>query len=219
MVERMSQRWGVTRVPGIGKSVWFELVAGIPTAAEQLLADELLDLWADGDLPSPEALPSLDVVTLESDAAATIQPDDQGPTRIVRVEGVRTELLLHAKEHIDDLVRELVLAADSSTECVDQDSADLKRLGEHLCTLAPRLLPFRNEIRRQAVEAAQRHEPQLILELELPLGLRDDLRDYRRSLDEADEHCCAGRLLLTDCAGEHVEFRRWKLDRILEQLG
>ncbi len=217
MVDRMTQRWGVTRVPGVGKSVWFELVAGMPTAADDLSADDLLELWADDDLPLIDALPTVDIVTLGSDSGAADDVDE--PSRTVQLDGVRTDLLLHAKEHIDDLVRDLLLAAESSTEPATGGHAhDVKRLGAHLCELASRLLPFRNEIRRQAVEAAQQSVHELTLVLTLPLSMREELGDYQRALDAADEHCRAGRLLLTECEGEHVEFRRWKLNRVIEQL-
>lgn len=61
-------------------------------------------------------------------------------------------------------------------------------------------------------------EATLTLELDLPTSLRPRLVDYRRALDEAEEHCSAGRLLVPVAPAEQVRFRRWKLDGIIAQL-
>ncbi len=202
LVERLTQRWGVTRVPVAGKCVWFELVAGRLTEAEELTADALLDLWdlADDfefDVSGPEEGPG--------------EPEPAEPTRRVRLEGVSARLLMVAKSHIDDLVREFTLAVDGA-------SAEIAAVAARLSELSVELLPFRNEMRRQAVEAVRSEKEILTLELDLPPSLRPKFQEYQDVLDRADELCQQGRTLLGDCAGEHVEFRRWKLRQILAQL-
>jgi anti-sigma regulatory factor (Ser/Thr protein kinase) len=62
LVEQLTHWWGVSRVPEVGKVVWFELVAGAPAAAEELTADQLLNLWDDDPElaaagPSPRPAP------------------------------------------------------------------------------------------------------------------------------------------------------------------
>ncbi len=208
LVERLTQRWGVTRVPVAGKCVWFELVAGRPTEAEELTGDALLDLWdlADDfefDVSGPEEGPG------------ELEPAE--PTRRVRLEGVSARTLMAAKSHIDDLVREFSLAVDSEADG-SEETAEMRSVATRLCALSVELLPFRNEMRRQAVEAAHTGQEKLTLELDLPPSLRPKFQEYQDVLDRADELCQQGRTLLGDCAGEHVEFRRWKLRQILAQL-
>lgn len=81
LVEQLTHRWGVSRVPEVGKVVWFELVAGAPAAAEELTADQLLNLWDD----DPELAAAGPLAETGSAGAARV--DDRGPVRHVRIEG------------------------------------------------------------------------------------------------------------------------------------
>jgi hypothetical protein len=211
MVEQLTQRWGVIRVPGAGKAVWCELLAGPPAATEALSADQLLDLWGDDQDVLPGPAPVLDPEGEVPEAAAE-------PLRHIRVEHVPTALLNGAKSHLDDLVRDfaLVNAAAAAHGKADQQLVDLAARLSHL---AAELVGFRNQVRRQAIEAVQRGAPTLTLHLDLPVSLRARLIDYQQALDEAEEHSLAGRLLAPAAPAEQTQFRRWKLDRILEQLG
>lgn len=216
LVERLSHRWGVTRVPGAGKSVWFELIAGIPTPGDDLSAEDLLDMWDDQDdspLPSFDVRPAAELLAEAEDAARN--PGE--PTHPVRIASLSTDLLIKTRSHLDDLVRDLTLITEAAAGGAPQDD-DLLSLGCRLCNLVVELMDFRNEIRRQALDAAHHHEPTLTLELELPSSLRPRLIDYRDALDEADEFCANGRLLVPRSPTDHIEFRRWKLGRIIEQL-
>ncbi len=210
MVEQLTQRWGVIRVPA-GKAVWCELVAGPPAATEALGADQLLDLWSDEQDVLPGAAPVLDPDWEVPQAAAE-------PLRHVRVEHVPTALLNGAKSHLDDLVRDFALVNEAAARQgrTDQELVDLAARLSHL---AAELVGFRNQVRRQAIEAVQRGVPTLTLHLDLPVSLRARLIDYQQALDEAEEHSLAGRLLAPAAPAEQTQFRRWKLDRILEQLG
>jgi anti-sigma regulatory factor (Ser/Thr protein kinase) len=210
LIQQLTQRWGVTRVPGAGKAVWCELVGGSP-ATEALSVDQLLDLWGDDQDVSPGPAPVLNLDGEVPQAAAE-------PLRHVRIERVPTSLLNDAKSHLDDLVRDfaLVNAAAAAQGTADQELADLAARLSHL---AAELVGFRNQVRRQALEAVQRGAPTLTLQLHLPVSLRARLIDYRQALDEAEEHSLAGRLLAPAAPAEHAQFRRWKLDRIIEQLG
>lgn len=212
LVEQLTQRWGVTRVAGPGKAVWFELAAGGPAATEPLSADELLDLWGDDQYVVAAPAPVLCAAAEVTGAEVT------GPVRHVRIEDIPTALLNGAKSHLDDLVRDCALLneAAAAQERADDDLLDL---ATRLSRLATDLVGFRNQVRRQAVEAVQRGAQTLTLELDLPVSLRARLVDYQEALDEAEEHNLAGRLLLPAAPAEQAEFRRWKLDRILEQLG
>jgi anti-sigma regulatory factor (Ser/Thr protein kinase) len=213
LVGQLTKRWGVTRVPGAGKAVWCELATGSPAATETLSADQLLDLWNDDHdvLPTLAPGPVLDPDGEVPEAAAE-------PLRHVRVEHVPTALLNGTKSHLDDLVRDLALVNEAGAEQGRADE-ELVDLAARLSHLAAQLVGFRNQVRRQAIEAVQRGDPTLTLHLDLPVSLRPHLVDYQQALDEAEEHSLAGRLLVPAAPTEQTQLRRWKLDRILEQLG
>jgi anti-sigma regulatory factor (Ser/Thr protein kinase) len=212
LLGQLTHQWGVTRVPGAGKAVWCDLVAGLPAATEALNADQLLDLWGDDQdvLPGPARNPDPNGEVPEAAA--------QPPLRDVRVEHVPTALLNATKSHLDDLVRDFTLVNESAAAQgrADQELVDLAARLSHL---AAELVGFRNQVRRQAIDAVQRGGPTLTLHLHLPVSLRTSLIDYQQALDEAEEHSHAGRLLVPAAPAEQTQFRRWKLDRILEQLG
>ncbi len=135
----------------------------------------------------------------------------------VRVPGVRADLLYGAKSHLDDLVRECTLLAQShSTQ--DRVRDDVARLAVRLTDLAVRLTAFRNQVRRQAVSAGCDPNHVLTLQLTLPADLADALTEYRDVLDEVDALARQDVLLAALEVPAHQEFRRWKLDRVVEQL-
>lgn len=210
LVDRLSQQWGARRVHRGGKTVWFELEAGAPTPFESLDADELLHMWAPESAQGGAGQDGTDERRLRAGR-------EEQPVRRVRLEGIRTELLNATKSHLDDLVRDLALAT-AAPHAGDHGDDDVLALGVRLRALAVDLLEFRNEIRRQALDAAHRQAPTLTLEMVLPLSLRPRLLEYRDVLDLADELCASDRLLLAPAPPEHVEFRRWKLTTIAAQL-
>ena len=211
LVEQFTQRWGVERVPDTGKIVWFELVAGVAALVEDLSADQLLDMWDDdGNVAlAPAADADADAEVL---GGALLDP-----VRRVCVGQVSTALLNGAKTHLDDLIRDLTLLNEAATAKGTADE-ELIELAARLTRLAADLIGFRNQIRRQTVDAVQRGAETLTLELDVPVSLRGRLTDYQRALDDAEQHCVAGRLLVCPVPPEQTQFRRWKLDRIVEQL-
>jgi anti-sigma regulatory factor (Ser/Thr protein kinase) len=192
LLSRLTTRWGVTPRDEGGKRVWFELEPGVEPQPEEIGADALLDLWHPDELAGP------DVVT-------------------VRIPGVRAELLYGAKSHLDDLVRECALVAQSQ-RTHDRVRDDVAQLAIRLTDLAVRLTMFRNQVRRQAVSAGSNPDHVLTLELTLPVDMADALVEYRDVLDEVDELARQGVLLTALDVPGHQEFRRWKLDRVVEQL-
>lgn len=217
LVERLTHRWGVTRVPGAGKSVWFELVAGLPTPADELTAEDLLDMW-DDDLPSMfEVSPQLeDLPQLEDDGRdATARSDE--PQMHVSIEDVSTPLLTATKSHLDDLLRDLTLIVEAAAAGDPQDP-DVLEVSCRLTAIAVDLLDLRNQIRRQGLEAARSQKQTFTLELDLAPQLRSRVVDYLEALDEADELCAAEKLLVTPASPAQIQFRRWKLSRIINHL-
>ncbi len=124
-------------------------------------------------------------------------------------------MLNGAKSHLDELVRDFALVNEAAAAQgrADQELVDLAARLSHL---AAELVGFRNQVRRQAIEAVHRGVPTLTLHLDLPVSLRARLIDYQQALDEAEEHSLAGRLLAPAAPAEQTQFR---LDRICEQLG
>lgn len=204
LVDALVQRWGVTRLRGEGKAVWFELVRGQRAAAEELAADALLDLW--GERVEPDEPPP-----------PPRRDHDAGPTRTVRLEGVSPTLLHDTKSHLDDLVRDLTLVCEGAQAGRASDP-ETQAVADRLTALVAQLVGFRNEMRRQALVASERGEATFTLELVLPVALAGPLAQYRRALDEADELCAAGRLLLAPARPELATFRRRKLDTFVRQL-
>ncbi len=192
ILSRLVTRWGVAPREDGGKRVWFEIEPNGQPQHEADDADALLDLW-DFDEPAGSEI------------------------RNVRVRGVRADLLYGAKSHLDDLVRECTLIAQSQRGD-DRVRDDMAGLATRLTDLAVRLAVFRNQVRRQAVQAGCDPTHVLTLELTLPTDLADPLVEYRHVLDEADELARQGVLLTGQDVPAHQEFRRWKLDRVVEQL-
>jgi anti-sigma regulatory factor (Ser/Thr protein kinase) len=212
LVDALVHSWGVERSRGDGKAVWFELVQGESRSAEDLDADALLSLWGE-DLPGEPVEP-----LVEEPPAAGPEGDGEGPTRTVRLEEVPPALLHDTKTHLDDLVRDLTLVREGAEGGSGGGDPEIVALAVRLTTLVAQLVGFRNEMRRQALAASGRGAEKFTLELHLPVTLAGPLAEYRRALDEADELCEAGRLLLAPAPPELAAFRRRKLDAFARQL-
>lgn len=213
LVDALVQSWGVDRSNGDGKAVWFELADGQATAGNDLDADALLALWGD-DLQSGKPAERV----AERSSTPPSQDDGQGPMWTVRLGEVPPALLHDTKTHLDDLVRDLTLVREGAEGGSDSGDPEIVALAVRLTTLVAQLVGFRNEMRRQALAASGRGAETFTLELHLPVALAGPLAEYRRALDEADELCAAGRLLLAPAPPELAAFRRHKLDTFARQL-
>jgi GAF domain-containing protein/anti-sigma regulatory factor (Ser/Thr protein kinase) len=196
LVGALAPRWGVDRVPGGGKVVWCEVTHtdafggddDFATGAEDVEA--LLASWSD---------------------------DLSGETRYtVHLGDVPTDLLLAAKAHVDNLVREFTLAtggALSGTTAVVP--AHLSSLIE---TVVYRFSEARQAIKRQALGAAARGEERTQLTLVLSAEAAAAGHEYLAALDEADHYARAARLLTLETPPQHRLFRRWYVESLIEQL-
>jgi serine phosphatase RsbU (regulator of sigma subunit) len=193
LVSSIARRWGVEPADG-GKVVWAELEAG--HVAETLSAEALLDLW-DDDLEAEDAAP-----------AASRFPVSLGD--------VPTDLLLAAKTHVDNLVREFVLLTAGA------ESGASSPVPLHLASLIEgvvhRFAEARQSIKRQAVAAASRGDSHVHLELRLGLDAADSGEEYLQALDEADGYCRAARLLTLETPPQHRIFRQWYVGELVAQL-
>ncbi len=196
LVDALAPRWGVDRVPGGGKVVWCEVThatamggdAGYASGVEGV--DALLAAWSD-ELPGEKRF-------------------------TVHLGDVPTDLLLSAKAHVDNLVREFTLAtsgAVSGTTAVVP--AHLSGLIE---TVVNRFSEARQAIKRQALAAAARGEERTRLTLELSAEAAEAGQEYLAALDEADNYARAARLLTLETPPQHRLFRRWYVESLVQQL-
>jgi serine phosphatase RsbU (regulator of sigma subunit) len=192
LVASIAAAWGAETEPG-GKVVWAEVVGHSP-AAFDLDEDALLSMWGeDWDLP------------------------DDGPRRFhVALGDVPTDLLVAAKSHVDDVVREFTLASAGAEAGVTGE------VPEHLATLLSavvgRFSEARLAIKRQALDAARRGDVSTRLELDLPATAADAAVEYLQALDEVDAYCRARRLLTLESPPTHRAFRHWYIEELVKQL-
>jgi serine phosphatase RsbU (regulator of sigma subunit) len=129
---------------------------------------------------------------------------------------VPTNLLLAAKSHVDNLVREFALAAAGADSGL---TAGIPRHLAHLIeTVVGRFAEARLAIKYQALAALRRHESHIRLQLDLPLDAADAAIDYLRALDEVDGYCRAMRFLTLETLPQHRVFRRWYIEETVSQL-
>ncbi|HEX6921605.1 MAG TPA: GAF domain-containing protein [Actinomycetes bacterium] len=190
LVEALCRAWGVEPLE-FGKVVWCEVVRGDEHVAGPAAdLDALLDVWGEGE---------------EEEKRYTVHLGD-----------VPTDLLLAAKAHIDNLVREFALAAagaESGHSAIVPDQ--LARLIERVVY---RFAEPRLAIKMQALAAAERGEARTTLTLQLPASAAAAAEDYLAALDEADSYARAARLLTVESPPQHRLFRHWYVESIVAQL-
>lgn len=191
LVGALSRGWGV--VPQAdGKVVWAELGAVDPAA------------------PAAAAPP------LDADAVLAAWADDEGETLVTVVLGeVPTRLVLQAKAHVDNLARELTLAAAGSEE-------GAQHLPQHLAAkvegVVNRFAAPRQAIKRLAGRAAERGDGITELTFAVPMAAADVGAEYLAALDQADRYARAARLLTLATLPTHRAFRRWYVEAVVAAL-
>ncbi len=188
LIATVATRWGVERT-STGKVVWAEFEPAVHGAVDASL-DEMLARWDDA-------------------------PTEGGQRFTVVLGDVPTDLLIAAKAHIDNLVREFSLAATAESSGGVEVPADLARLIE---TVVHGFAEARDSIKRQSLAAARSGQPRTRLTLHLPVSAADDGDAYLAALDEADEYARAARLLTLETPPEHRLFRRWYVSAVVRQL-
>ena len=191
LVDALSSTWGVRRESDGGKTVWCVLQAG--TAAGDTARDPALDA----------------LLTHWEDDPATVTE-----RHTVVLGDVPTALLLEAKAHIDNIVREFTLAAAGG----DESEAVPPHLARLIDTVVHGFTDARAAIKRQALAASSRGEIRTSLTLHLPLSAADAGQAYLAALDEADEYARAARLLTLETPPEHRLFRRWYVGAVIDEL-
>jgi serine phosphatase RsbU (regulator of sigma subunit) len=193
MVAALSSGWGMELAAGGGKVVWAEL-------------------GRNGARPEQASQPEVDIEVL---MAAWSESEPGAGTYSVRLGAVSTELLLSAKAHIDNVVRELTLLREGEASSGVELAPEMMAL---IQTVTVDFADARAEIKRQATSAAARGELITNLELHLTPAAADAGERYLAALDEADRHARSAHLLTLAPPPVHRMFRRWYVQSIVDQL-
>jgi hypothetical protein len=188
----MATRWGVQPRVGGGKTVWAEFQPSRTDSHEapDVGLGALIDDWED------------------------THSADGSETYTVVLGDVPTDLLIAAKAHIDNLVREFTLAASA----VRGADAAPEHLPELIRTVVHEFSDARDAIKRQALSAAARGEARTRLTLRLHASAAEAGEAYLAGLDEADTFARAARLLTLETPPAHRLFRRWYVEAVVRQL-
>ncbi len=136
---------------------------------------------------------------------------------MIRLEGVPVALFLESQDHQHDLIRELQLIEiggrlDPGTTEVSQ------RLARLIADILTRYRRVRTATRQQALAALDRGEAYVTLEVPVATGMAEALAEWLRLLEEADEVCHTGELLVLASRPEVRELRRWYVEQLTAAL-
>lgn len=240
ILDAVATRWGTTS-EGSGKVIWAEFTPANPAASVHPRLDERptgpqvtpKDERPTGPQVTPKESPAASASAALASAvppAAVVggvdpQPADLTPTQPspdmarrfrVRLGDVPTDLLLAAKGHVDNLVREFTLASRGAAS--GETAAVPPRLTDLIAVVATRFAEPRQAIRRQALTAAATGRPRTSLELVLPVSAADAAEEYLEAIDRADEYARAARLLTVETPPTHRAFRHWYITSLVTQL-
>jgi hypothetical protein len=184
VIDALATGWGVEPCLGLGKVVWVD----IGGQSAEFLTD------------------------LSRDSGREAAPDE--PTYDVVLGDVPTDLLLAAKAHIDNVVRELLLVSGhaSSAEPLAPELAAL------IVAVTEDFAAARTEIKRQAIAAAERGDPLTQLRLSLRASAGGAGQRYLTALDEFDRYAKTNQMLTSAPPASHQAFRTWYVTAIIEQL-
>ncbi|TNM59793.1 ATP-binding protein [Streptomyces sp. NP160] len=193
LVAALASRWGSERLED-GKTVWFE-VGGDDEHADpdDPSAEDLLAMWADLDAVVTVVVPDLPVAAL-----------------------------LAAKEHLDDLVRELQIVMHDPVFVAraEHEAPEEVVLARRLDAAVQAFEPARVQVRTQVVRAAREGRERVTLELVLNPGAGADARRFLEAVEDAHRLSLTGVLLTRgDELGRHAAVRRLYLEEVVRQLG
>ncbi|HET7490032.1 MAG TPA: SpoIIE family protein phosphatase [Acidimicrobiales bacterium] len=190
LVGGVASSWGA-EADEVGKTVWAIVTGGAPARTGEAAGG--LGRWADD------------------------RPVDDGHTLFhVELGDVPTDLLLAAKSHVDNVVREFTLADTGASAGVTAEVPD--HLRDLLVAVVERFSAARLSIKRQALAAANRGDIRTRLSLDLPASAAQAAEEYLRALDQVDAYCRARRLLTLESRPQHRLFRHWYIDELVTQL-
>ncbi|MEJ5866889.1 ATP-binding protein [Pseudokineococcus sp. 5B2Z-1] len=212
LVRRLSSGWGA-RETGDGEVVWFE-VDGRAVDDADLSVEDLLAAWDDegpaAGAPGGGAVAGRGAVDEE---------------HVVVVPDVPARELLAAKEHMDDLLRELQLVLldvggrDGTRAPSAQRTGDVVRVAAGLDAAARAFDGVRRQVREQVSRSVVAGEERVSLHLRVAPGVVADAVAYRAAVEAAEVLAAAGGLLTTGGLERHAVVRRRYLDEVVRRAG
>jgi hypothetical protein len=137
----------------------------------------------------------------------------------VQVIGLPTHLQAEAQQHNDELTRELMLVAEQLRQSGSSGELPV-RFVELVASLSGRYAMFTAEQEAQLNAAIAAGRPTIDLTYTVPVSAAAAAGALNGILDEADDYCRAGQLLLTLATPARlVSYRRWFLDQFVDQAG
>ncbi|MBW3557636.1 MAG: hypothetical protein KY454_11955 [Actinobacteria bacterium] len=137
--------------------------------------------------------------------------------RVLRLEAVPAALFLESQDHQHDLIRELQLI--DIGDRFDLGTAEVShRLARLIGDILTRYAPVRSATRLQAIAAVDRGEELVTLEVPIRPGMAEALTVWLRLLEEADDLCRKGELLLLATRPEVRDLRRWYVQELTTRL-
>ena len=135
----------------------------------------------------------------------------------VHVLGLPTGLQSEAQQHNDEITRELMLVAEQMRQKGDAEGLPV-RFVELVSSLSGRYAMFTAEQEAQLSAAIAAGDPTVDLTYTVPASAAAAAGELGRILDEVDEFCRQGQLLLTLATpAPLVAYRRWFLDQFVDQ--
>jgi anti-sigma regulatory factor (Ser/Thr protein kinase) len=208
LVQALAHDWGAERsAAGEGKLVWVTMLL-----TDRETANPAASYASVAQTSEDSQLVDADLLALFPDL-----DDDGAATRYEVILGdVPTELLVAAKAHIDALIREFALLASGAAVSKSLVPIELTILMQRV---VGNFAEARQSIKKQALRAAEAHDPRTRLALNLPLSAAEAGRAYLAALDEVDAYCRAEQMLTLETPPAHRVFRRWYVEELVAGLG
>ena len=180
LIRTLASGWGSQLSPAGGKDVWFDLTGSAAVVDADLTVEELVAAWADA-------------------------ADDLPPSRVagpvVTIPDLPARDLLSAKEHMDDLLRELqlLLIGVAAQHGLDSDEGGRTvgevAVAERLDGAARAFDAVRRQVREQVSRAVASGEQRVTLRLQVPPGAAARAVEYRAAVEAAEGLALRGELL------------------------
>ncbi len=210
MVAAVASRWGVDASPGGGKLVWAELHPQ-PAAPCGRAAPSGSGHPGDSGAGGPHEVGG------DIDALLAAWPGEElgAGTYEVDLGPVSTELLLAAKSHMDNVVRELALLERGEATSHVPLSAEMAQLAR---TVEVEFADVRAQLKRLAAAADAGGDKLTRIVLHVDPGAAEAGEHYLAALEQADRYARSARLLTLAPPRAHRIFREWYVRSLVGQV-
>ena len=145
-------------------------------------------------------------------------PADDEELVTVRLDLLPLDVQTAAQQHGDELTRELMLVAEQMHQQADDAPGLPLRFVELVTALNSRYSMFTAAQEQQLASALAAGDSTVDLVYRVPASVGPAAASLGAILDEVDDYCREGRLLLTlETPAPLVTYRRWFLDQFVEQ--